>query len=89
MRAWEQKSGNCCRSDADARLRHFSCNHSNVDLDWVFQVLAAAKELHRQANMSAGLPPAAVGLPDEAGTRAFASQVCCVCWCWLSDSASS
>ena len=57
---------------------------SIVNLDWVFQVLAAAKELHRQANLSAGLSPAAVGLPDEAEACAFASQVSCCYWCWLS-----
>ena len=57
---------------------------SIVDLDWVSQVLAAAKELHRQANLSAGLLPAAAGLPDEAEACAFASQVSYDYWRWLS-----
>jgi hypothetical protein len=43
----------------------------------VFQVYAAAKELHRQVNLSVGLLPASLSLPDEAGARSASSQVSC------------
>lgn len=39
------------------------------------QELAAAEELHRQANAAAEALPSSLGLPNEAEARAFASQV--------------
>ena len=78
LRALKRGPNSCCNRMQAIALAVLQVLETAGDPACLSQVLAAAKELHQQANLSVGLLPALMSSPDEAEARAFAGQVRCI-----------